>query len=79
MCLNVKSVLQKVDMIKIWAYTTDMDVNLLSKTWLKKVVANEKIAIDGYNVFWSDRVNKGRGLGIYVKSKYNSTVTLSMT
>lgn len=48
----------KMDMIKIWANRTDTDIMVLSETWLKKGVSNDEIAIDGYNVFRSERRGK---------------------
>lgn len=36
--LNVRSLLTKLDMLLIWADTTDADIMVLSETWLKKYI-----------------------------------------
>ncbi len=77
--LNVRSLFPKLDMIKIWVNTTNADIIVLSETWLKKSITDDLIYIDGYKVYRTDRVGKGGGVAIYVKSKFVSSVTLSIT
>lgn len=77
--LNVRSLVSKMDMIKVWVNTTDVDIMVLSETWLKKSVNDDMIIIDGYKVYRTDCVGKGGGVAIYVKSYLTSTVTLSVT
>ena len=62
--LNVRSLVPKMDMIKIWANTTNTDIMVLSETWLKKSVLDESISIEGYKVYRTDRVGKGGGCHI---------------
>ena len=75
--LNVPSMIAKMDMICIWAYTTDADVIVISETWLNKAVLNQDINIDGYNVYRTDRPKKGGGVAVYVKSKFHVKIRLS--
>ena len=75
--LNVRSMIAKMDMIRIWAHTTDADVIVISETWLNKAVLNKDINIDGYNVYRTDRPKKGGGVAVYVKSKFHVNIRLS--
>ena len=77
MHLNVRSMIAKMDMIRIWAHTTDADVIVISETWLNKAVLNKDINIDGYNVYRTDRPKKGGGVAVYVKSKFHVNIRLS--
>lgn len=62
--LNVRSLLPKMDMVKIWVKSTDADVVIISETWLTKSITNEDINIYGYNVYRTDRPKKGGGVAI---------------
>lgn len=53
--LNIRSLLPKIDAVKIWIKSTNADIFILSETCLSKAVYDREIAIDGYNVFWCDR------------------------
>lgn len=48
--LYTGSLLSKKDMVRIWVNSTDVDIVVISETWLTKTVANENINISGYNV-----------------------------
>lgn len=76
---NVRSLLPKMDILRLWVDETDMDIMVLSETWLKSTITDNMIAIDGYNIFRADRSGKGGGVAIYVKSKFLSSVTLSVS
>lgn len=41
MHINVRSLMLKIDMIKAWVHTTDLDVLVLSETWLNKSDINQ--------------------------------------
>jgi len=75
--LNVRSMLAKMDMIRIWALSTDADLIVISETWLNKSVLNEDISIDGYTVYRTDRPRKGGGVAVYIKSKFSVNVLIS--
>ena len=77
--LHVRSLLPKLDLVKIWASSTDTDVLVLSETWLKKSITDKDIAIKGYNVFRCDRPRKGDGIAIYVRQKFYVTVQSSLS
>lgn len=71
--INVRSLLSKLDMIKIWINSTNGDV-VLSETWLKKSVHDKDIYINGYNVYRTDHQRKGGEVAIYILSR---TLTLN--
>lgn len=75
--LNVRSLLSKMDMVRIWTKSTDADIIVISKTWLTKSITDEDINIKGYNVYRTDRPKKGGGVAIYVKTKFDASVILS--
>lgn len=75
--LNVRSLIAKIDIIRIWAHSTEADVIVLSETWLSKSVLNEDISIDGYNVYRTDRPRRGGGVAVYIKSKFRVNMLLS--
>uniref|UniRef100_A0A8C5N2E5 Reverse transcriptase domain-containing protein n=1 Tax=Gouania willdenowi TaxID=441366 RepID=A0A8C5N2E5_GOUWI len=76
--LNVRSLLPKMDMVRIWVKSTGADV-VISETWLTKSITNEDINILGFNVFRTDRPKKGGGVAIYVKSRFNASIVLSQS
>ena len=77
--LNVRSLLPKIDTIKIWIQKTETDILVLSETWLNKSVSDQDIFINGYNVFRCDRPRKGGGVAIYIKNKFHATVLSSVS
>lgn len=46
--INVRSLLPKLDMVRIWVKNTNADVIVLSETWLNKSVPDKAIGIDGH-------------------------------
>lgn len=74
---NARSLVPKMDLIRIWAETTDADIIVISETWLSKSVPDKDIHILGYNVSRTDRPKKGGGVAIYSKTKFRTNVLLS--
>lgn len=79
MHLNVRSLVPKMDFVRLWAINANVDVFALSETWLKKSVLDNDVAINGYNVFRADRKSKGGGVVLYVRSSYHVTLLNSMS
>lgn len=75
--LNVHGILTKLDMLWIWADTTDADIMVLSETWLKNSIPNKNISIVGHNVYRADQSNRGGGVAIFIKSKFRANIVLS--
>lgn len=72
--LNVRSLLPKLDPVKIWPKHSHTDILVLSKTWLNKSITDKDIAIEGYNVFHCDCPKKGGGIAIYIKNKFHAII-----
>lgn len=77
--MNVKSLLPKVDLIKLWITSTDADILVLSETWLNKSVLDKDIYISRYNIFCWDRPKRGGGIAIYVKNRFHVTLLSSLS
>lgn len=77
--LNIRSLLPKLDAVKIWIESTNADILILSETWLNKTVSDKDIAINGYNIFRCDRPRKGGGVAIYIKSRFHVTLFSSLS
>lgn len=54
MHLNVRSLLRKLDLVKVWIESTNADIPVLSETWLNKAISDKEISVTGYNVFCCD-------------------------
>ena len=67
---QVRSLLSKIDGVGICTKSTDTDVIVFSETWLSKSVFDKDICISGFNVYRTDRVKKGGGVAIYVKTTF---------
>ncbi len=59
--MNVRSLLPKLDLVRIWAKNTSADIIVISETWLNKTVSDKAIGIDGYTVYRADRPKRGGG------------------
>lgn len=75
--MSVRSLLPKIDMVRIWAKSTNADIMVLSETWLRSSTPDSDVYMDGYNIFRTDRGAKGGGVAIYVKNTFQATVPLS--
>lgn len=64
-------------MVRIWVKSTDADIVVISETWLTKSIADNDINMVGYNVYRTDRPEKGGGIAVYVKSKFDACLVLS--
>lgn len=69
--VNMRSLINKINAISLWAKLTESDIIVLSETWLKPSIMNNMIHIEGYNLFRTDRVNKGGEVAMYAKASLN--------
>ena len=74
---NVRSLLPKLDQVKIWAKTTKADILVISETCLKQSISSHDIALEGYHVFRVDRKSKGGGIAMSIKGILCSFPVLS--
>lgn len=77
--LNARSLISKLDMLRIWAHSTDADIIVISETWLNKSTLDNDICIDGYKVYRTDRPSRGGGIAMFVKSKFCVKIKLSVS
>ena len=70
--MNVCSLISKMDYINFWALQTKANIFIFSETWLTDQVADNEIALDGYNVIRTDRCRPttGDGVAIFVKNNF---------
>ena len=66
--LNVRSLLPKIDLVRLFISKNPFDVFTLSETWLKLSITNAEINIPNYLITLQDRKDKaGGGTAIYVR------------
>ena len=70
--LNIRSLICHLDELRYFVATTRPDVLGLGETWLDSTIADEEIAISGYQLFRSDRNRLGGGVACYVADQWNS-------
>ena len=76
--LNIRSLLKKVEQLKILTQDIDMDVLTLSETWLNSSINSNLVKLEGYTLYRQDRIpgtsgkkskKRGGGLLTYVRSE----------
>ena len=67
--LNIRSLLPKIDILRLFINKNPFDVIAVSETWLKPSVTNAEINIANYSIARQDRKDKtGGGTVIYVRN-----------
>ena len=67
--LNARSLLPKIDTLRLLINKNPFDVIAISETWLKPTVTNAEINITNYSITRQDRTDKtGGGTAIYVRN-----------
>ena len=79
---NVRSIIRKIDQIKILLDDSPIDIITISESWLKPHLHSRLLAIDGFQMYRQDRKVKSRtrtrtgkrggGLLTYVNTKHSS-------
>lgn len=67
--LNVRSLLPKIDFVRVWAQTTNADIIVISESWLNKSINDNVIFISGCNISRVDHVKRSGGNCVIVYSK----------
>jgi exonuclease III len=70
--LNTRSILPKIDDIKILLPTSMMDILTISETWLDESIQHE-INVPGYNILRKDRNRHGGGVMMYIREGIDYT------
>ena len=73
--LNIRSLVKKMDQVRLMLSNSDIDVFSLSETWLKSHLHSGLVELEGYNMFRLDRGTRGKkrggGLVTYINTKYS--------
>ena len=69
--LNIVSLLQHIDKIRILLADQCLDVLALNESRLDENISNEDMYIDSYDFIRFDRSRKGEGVCIYVKNSHS--------
>ena len=75
--VNVRSLVPKMDQLKVWVESSNPHVLVITETWLRKSVPYPDTNITGYNLFRQDRSSKGGGVAIYSKEHLHCSVVYS--
>lgn len=75
--LNARSLIQKLDFIEMLVSQSNVDVLVVSESWLCDSVPDSDVLLIGYNIYRADRVGRGGGIAIYVKCCLNVSVSIS--
>ena len=78
MHLNVQSLYNKLDEIKLKIHENDPDVFAITETWLKNI-DDKEIDIDNYNLFRCDRAGGWGGVALYIHNRLNANVIRTTT
>ena len=74
--MNVRSLLKKVDQLRILLFNSQIDVITLSETWLNSAISSTTVKMDNYVMYRQDRERgkrvkkRGGGLLTLINSKY---------
>ena len=73
--LNVRSIIDKIDEIRLIISKTKLDLLCISETWLHEKINDNMINVPGYTIVRRDRNSNKRGGGvcIYVRSNMSFT------
>lgn len=70
MHINVRSLLSKIDALRIDIEGSNIDILCISESWLHKYISDNLVSIDGYQLYRNDRdYSRGGGTCIYVSKR----------
>ena len=65
--LNIRSLLPKLDEIRLIVKESNAAIFGLTETWLDNSVSDSEVAIEGYSIVRKDRNRHGGGVCVYVR------------
>ena len=68
--LNIRSLLPKIDEVRLQARDSNASCILLTETWLDESVCDAEVNIDGYTIQRKDRNRQGGGVCIYIRNDF---------
>lgn len=75
--LNVRSLFTGFNEFCDLLIQGDYDVFCVSETWLNDMIPAEIVNIQNYKFFYKNRINRGGGVGIYVRNEIDAKLVLS--
>ena len=76
--LNVRSIIKKVDQLRLYLTDSNIDIVTISESWLKSYAHSNLVSIPGFELLRQDRAaqvksnKRGGGLLTYMNCKYSS-------
>ncbi len=70
--LNTRSLVSKIDQLRVWVAMHKPHIITLSETWLGSHISNSEINLTNYNLYRSDSVSMGGGVAIFISSDLTS-------
>lgn len=76
--VNAQSLFCHIDEFRTIFQSSDVDIVLVSESWLKPNLNDKSIELFGYNIYRNDRLHRGGGgVAVYVKSHFQSVLLFS--
>jgi hypothetical protein len=69
--LNARSLINKVDQLRILAESTKASIIGVTETWLDNTISDSEISIPDFSIVRNDRDRHGGGVCVYVKDNIN--------
>ncbi len=67
--INIRSLLQKIDQLRIIASLGNVDIISVNETFLDSTITNDEVDIGGYELYRKDRGTRhGGGVALYIRS-----------
>ena len=76
---NVRSLLPKIDNLRILSSVFSPDIICLVETWLDTAILDSEIAIQGYSIIRLDRNRHGGGVLLYVSNLFTYSLVFKGT
>ena len=74
---NVRSLLPKIDNLRLSALNVLPHIICLTETWLSSDISDSEVSISGYNLYRADRDRHGGGILMYIDSRLQCQNTAS--
>ena len=58
--LNVRSIVKKIDQLRVLLHDSSVDIITFSETWLKPHIHSDILKLEGYDLYRDDRTYTGR-------------------
>ena len=74
---NCRSVLPKLDHLRLLASTQNPHILAVTETWLDNSISDSEVMVPGYQLVRRDRNRHGGGIAMYIQDHLPFTITLS--